>query len=450
MAIKAIDLNKLDEEVNRHIAEGNWEKCVKIGGLAVPALLAALDGNTIYGSLYWERNKAIVDTARRINDWKRCIDSDNLLVRPLLAVLSYFTEHDESRDDQASVAIIETLGKIGDAQALDGLIKAAARADPVGPAAVNALADIGDPRAVIPILELLKQKCEAIRRYTDAPAGREYFIETMRKAGTTIQTTSHLEPHDFTTEVKALSRFGKEAVQPLLDAWQSCKYHVGGPVSQRNMEIFRNYVHSALMQIKDPAAVEPFSAALKSESLEIACLAAEMLGKIDGDLAIKALEQAMKENTEVREEVWQIAASSLNKTGWQPPDVETGIKCWLACNDHQKIIDLGKQAVEPLIQTLESEKISHYYRLNAAALLGEIGDLRAVEPLIHVLQKEPAIPVIEALGVLGDERATDPLIECLQVNNEKVRKAAFIALGKIDCRPRTLMEKTLGKRKWVK
>ncbi len=450
MGMNTIDLNKLDEEINRHIAEGNWEECVKIGGPAVAPLLAALDGNTVYGSIYWERNKAIVDTAKRINDWMRCIDSGNLLVRPLLAALSYFTEQDETRDDRTSVAIIETLGKIGDVQALDGLIKAAARGDPVGTAAVNALADIGDPRAIIPILTLLKQKCEAIRRYTDAPAGREYFIETMRKAGTTIQTTSHLEPHNFKAEVDALISFGKEAVEPLLNAWQSYKYHVGGPVSQRNMEIFRNYVHSALTQIKDPGAVEPLSAALKSELPEIACLAAEMLGKIDGDQAIKALEQALKENMEVREEVWQIAASSLNKIGWQAPDVETGIWCWLACNDHQKIIDLGKQAVEPLIQVLESEKISHYYRLNAASLLGEIGDRRAVEPLIRVLQKEPAIPVIEALGALGDSRAIGPLIESLQANNEKVHHAAFAALSKIDHRPRTLMEKTLGQRKWVK
>ncbi|RKY36993.1 MAG: hypothetical protein DRP72_03565, partial [Candidatus Omnitrophota bacterium] len=75
-----------------------------------------------------------------------------------------------------------------------------------------------------------------------------------------------------------------------------------------------------------------------------------------------------------------------------------------------------------------------YVREQAAIALGEIGDKRAIEPLINTLKdrnsdvrKYAAI----ALGKIGDKKAVEPLINALEDKSWGVCKHAIIALGKI-------------------
>lgn len=79
-----------------------------------------------------------------------------------------------------------------------------------------------------------------------------------------------------------------------------------------------------------------------------------------------------------------------------------------------------------------SEKV----RYNAARVLGEMGDLRAVEPLIDVLQHDKngsvRLYAARALGELGDILATEPLITSLREDrNVDVRVRAARALGRL-------------------
>ena len=81
-------------------------------------------------------------------------------------------------------------------------------------------------------------------------------------------------------------------------------------------------------------------------------------------------------------------------------------------------------------------------RCAAAEALGKIGDIRAVEPLIGVLQSNSSkgasgvrsdddvrCAAAEALGKIGDIRAVEPLIGVVQSNSrEEVRQAAASAL----------------------
>lgn len=67
----------------------------------------------------------------------------------------------------------------------------------------------------------------------------------------------------------------------------------------------------------------------------------------------------------------------------------------------------------------------------AALALGEIGDSRAVKPLINALGDdnwEVRSSVAKALGKIGDDRAIQPLIEMLQDRSENVRWHAVQAL----------------------
>lgn len=73
-------------------------------------------------------------------------------------------------------------------------------------------------------------------------------------------------------------------------------------------------------------------------------------------------------------------------------------------------------------------------RSDAAAMLGETGQRRAVEPLIQALQREggrAAIPIMLALGKLGDQRALTPLVAALSSPRPQHRAIAAQALGSL-------------------
>ena len=74
------------------------------------------------------------------------------------------------------------------------------------------------------------------------------------------------------------------------------------------------------------------------------------------------------------------------------------------------------------------------YRRKAATRLGEIGDKRAVVPLIRALDDEfldVQYVTVKSLGMLGDKRAVEPLIRCLTSEEKWLRRGAARALGQI-------------------
>jgi HEAT repeat protein len=100
----------------------------------------------------------------------------------------------------------------------------------------------------------------------------------------------------------------------------------------------------------------------------------------------------------------------------------------------------AKKDVEGLIKVLTNGKRSEadiLMQCEAVKALAEIGDQRAVKPLIHALadgDKRIRVNAAEALGRIGDPRAIDPLVQCLRewYNQESyLWKAAADSLGKI-------------------
>lgn len=92
-----------------------------------------------------------------------------------------------------------------------------------------------------------------------------------------------------------------------------------------------------------------------------------------------------------------------------------------------------KGRVRALIRALRYEK-DLKVRLDAAKALGNLGDVRSVEPLIRLLE-DPDDDVREeaarALSRLGGERAVAPLIALLEDDNADVQREAASALGRI-------------------
>lgn len=98
------------------------------------------------------------------------------------------------------------------------------------------------------------------------------------------------------------------------------------------------------------------------------------------------------------------------------------------------------KTVDPLIQILQSPSESvppeeqAGLRALAARILGEIGDLRAVDPLIRVLPDPDWMTrywSVISLGQLKDHRAVPHLTKILLDSQKEVRQMATWALGKI-------------------
>lgn len=85
----------------------------------------------------------------------------------------------------------------------------------------------------------------------------------------------------------------------------------------------------------------------------------------------------------------------------------------------EALVQIGKQHVDQIINVFSSIPNEEWGVLvNIADVLGEIGDKRAVEPLIHSLEENGRWASINyALAKLEDERAVQPLINSMKKGN---------------------------------
>ena len=98
----------------------------------------------------------------------------------------------------------------------------------------------------------------------------------------------------------------------------------------------------------------------------------------------------------------------------------------------KELVRIGEPAVLPLIEGLRTAKISSLRFI--ASTLGEIGDPRAIETLIHFLHMGHYYlrsSAIISLGKIGNPLAVEPLIKKLKSYNIKLRREAALALGAI-------------------
>lgn len=95
------------------------------------------------------------------------------------------------------------------------------------------------------------------------------------------------------------------------------------------------------------------------------------------------------------------------------------------------LLPIGRRGVEILIEFLEDE--DWVVREAAADLLGKIGDMRAVDPLMQRLRHDKDAGVkeyaIKGLGLIGDARPVDMLVEAIPIR--PLRTLAIEALAKI-------------------
>jgi HEAT repeat protein len=262
---------------------------------------------------------------------------------------------------------IYLLGKLKAASAVDAIIPRLHDPDPaVRRFAAIALTEIGDPRAEEHLVALLRDKDPALRTYAAVGLMRIdsliaalkdertgwYAEEALTRLDGNVlpQLAEQLKGPDPVIRESVARVMGevkdRRAVAPLLEAVQSA-----GETGKNSA--------TALIQIADPASVDPLIELLGNQSEEVRLYAAYALGGLMDRRAVPALTRTL---TDASSSVRGIAAHALGQIG-------------------------SRDATAALIAALEDT--SAHVRSTAAYALARIGDREAVPKLEAQLQKDP-------------------------------------------------------------
>ena len=188
---------------------------------------------------------------------------------------------------------------------------------------------------------------------------------------------------------------------------------------------------SVLASIADERVLAPLIAALKNKDWIVRMHAAKALGRIKDPSAVEPMIPLLQDKVKaVREEV-TIALAEIGESAL--PSLLEALKHteWLV--RLHAVEALGKSrspaAVEPLLSVLFNDH-DQAVREDVVRALGQIGDGRAVEFLVTVM-KEPGLRTlaVEALGHIGDRRAVPLLINVLEQSEQPAASRVVTGCG---------------------
>jgi HEAT repeat protein len=341
-----------------------------------------------YRSSAFVRKRAATALGRTMCGGRPSKEASANAINALVAMLQY-------EDDTARVAA-DILGQIGDDRAVEPLVARVRQGDrEVRAAAMDALKRIGDARAIMPLIAVLRDQDqgESIRD------GAAKALATIGFPAVKPLVATLLDDDDDLVCIGAAKALGKigstEAVEPLIDTLQDG--------TDQNWEV-RTAAVEALGEIRDDRAVEPLLTALQDEIQKVRLAAVRALGMIGHSRAVKPLLHILEVG---REDEREAAAEALGAIGDQ-------------------------RGVEPLKAVLKSK--GGDLRTAAVKALGAIGDPESLEAVIASVSSGSPPEAVNALGMFRDVRAVDPLVSILLSSDfhaQAQRKAAGDALAKI-------------------
>jgi HEAT repeat protein len=313
-------------------------------------------------------------------------------------VLSNF-EYDESEDETeillnalksekgyVRVSAAMALGQKKEKAATDALLKMLTQDYPLaGHSAAMALGELGDEKAIGALMnELKNNEKDYIRSSTAVALGKleaeesvPFLIERLRDTKASVRSNAAL----------VLGKMGDEsAVEPLKNILESGKEGEGRRKDSLNAGVdVRKSTVLALGGIGGTEATQALIGVINDEGEipEVRVAATSALGSIGSPEAVNALKTTF-ENQSMNMNVRNGALIALGKTENQEAatffiekigDKDFGVSA------REALFNMGETAVEPLIENLKTE--DQKIKDETALILIEIGDLRAVEPLIE-------------------------------------------------------------------
>ncbi len=298
-----------------------------------------------------------------------------------------------SEFDRSEIA--RDLGEIGDPRAVDALI--GALRDPnefTRIAAARALGEIGDPRAVEVLIHALAEAKGWVGGSIAAALGK---IHDPRAIDPLVGALSNDETYHRATT--ALTEFGETARDSLLVAQKS-----SDPVlSARAKDV--------LMRLDDLRTGGALLAALRGDD---PVTTTQALQKAVADRNLEALVAYLRNprDQDTLDKVIEALAEIGDARAIEPL---TGAMRLMFGNDRifDALVKLGAPPVELLIEMVRNEAVDYWMRERAIWLLSKLGDPRALDIFIDVidgrLRFHPGA-AIQGLGKIRHRRATEALI----------------------------------------
>ncbi|KAF3884893.1 MULTISPECIES: HEAT repeat domain-containing protein [Nostocales] len=310
--------------------------------------------------------------------------------------------------------------------------------------AAQKLGELGDRRAVEPLLQALKDRSSEVRAKA---------IEALVKLGANQAVDpliACLQDSDFFVRVKAawgLAELGDvKAIEPLIEA-----------LRQENQSTACSAIATALGKFADPRAIAPLIEVLRSNGQNLTNAFSFHRVRVSLVNALSLIEDSKTTNALV--EVLRDRQSLLQAQGssWQEliQVTQLCVKTLLK-RQHSELMEILTQLLQDSERDIRSHTLLALAYISDAQIvdllilgladddvllrqaaiqsLGERRDLRAVEPLIRLLKDVNAdvrLEVIQALENLNDLRVVDALIGMLNDDNPNVRSGTALALGNL-------------------
>lgn len=295
----------------------------------------------------------------------------------------------KSEKGYVRVAAAMALGQKKEIAATDPLMKMLAQDYPLARhSAAMALGELGDERAVGTLMnELKNNEKDYIRSSTAIALGKleaeeavPYLIERLRDTKASVRSNAAL----------VLGEMGDEsAVEALINVLESGKEAEGKRKDSLNaIGDVRKCAVMALGAIGGTEATQAVIGVINDEGEipEVRVAATSALGNIGSPEAVNALKTVF-DNQSMNMNVRNGALLALSKTENKEAvgffiekigDKDFGVTA------REALINMGETAVEPLIENLKTE--DQKVKDETALILIEIGDPRAVKPLIEAYQ----------------------------------------------------------------
>ena len=257
--------------------------------------------------------------------------------------------------------------------------------------AIKMLARLGDPRAGLALVGLMKDEDEEVRQA--AMEALEHLAGVLDEP-TAAALLEHLQDDRIRDRVTSLLGVIPTSIGPLSERLKD----PDESIRQRAAEI--------LAQLLDPRSADAFVDAMADKNLrDVATDTLRKLGAIRDRVDQLLDELRDVEESELKEGARQEAVIQLHR--------------------------IGRPAVEILLEYLDDD--DWIVREAAADTLGKIGDVRAVQPLMERLRSDKDTGVkehaLKSLGLIGDSRPVELYIEVIPIR--PLRILAVEALEKV-------------------